>query len=154
MVQKTPTLVGGVDGYESIFGHDFEIPSFNLYLFFNKNAPIVPLFAPRFSCYFLEKRMNSVQKNDFFSFFCTESAYFGCKITPSMCNLFARWFFYLFSVFSILSILVSLNCPPVFQKQMQRYEIIPYWHKNTSSNFLILPIFTPLNFLIFPILPL
>lgn len=96
MVQKTPTLVGGVDGYESIFGHDFEIPSFSLYLFFNKNAPIVPLFAPRFSCYFLEKSKNSVQKNDFFSFFCTESAYLGCKITPLKCNLFARWFFYLY----------------------------------------------------------
>ena len=35
---------------------------------------------------------------------------FCCKITPSKCNFFARWFLYIFfSVFSIHSILVSLN---------------------------------------------
>ena len=68
--------------------------------------------------------------------------FFGCKITPSMCNLFARWFFYLFfSVFySLYSGFLKL-VNPFFQKQLQRYEIIPHLHKNIISNFLIFPIF-------------
>ena len=63
---------------------------------------------------------------------------FGCKITPSMCNLFARWFFYLFfSVFySLYSGFIKM-AHPFFQKQLQRYEIIPHLHKNIISNFLI-----------------
>ena len=67
---------------------------------------------------------------------------FGCKITPSKCNLFARWFFYLFfSVFySLYSGFLKL-VNPFFQKQLQRYEIIPHLHKNIISNFLIFPFF-------------
>ena len=59
-----------------------------------------------------------------------------------MCNLFARWFFYLFfSVFySLYSGFLKL-VNPFFQKQLQRYEIIPHLHKNIISNFLIFPIF-------------
>ena len=39
--------------------------------------------------------------------------FFGCKITPSMCNLFARWIFYLFfSVFySLYSGFIKLVNP-------------------------------------------
>ena len=36
---KTSTLAGGVDGYESAFGHEFEIPFYSQYLFSYKKAP-------------------------------------------------------------------------------------------------------------------
>ena len=47
-----------------------------------------------------------------------------CKITPLMCNLFARWFFYLFfSVFySLYSVFIKL-VNPFFQLLLQQIFI-------------------------------
>ena len=65
----------------------------------------------------------------------------AAKLHPRSAIFLRGSFSIYFSVFSIHSILVSLNCSPFFQKQLQRYEIIPHLHKNIISNFLIFPIF-------------
>ena len=124
-----------------------------LFTFSTKRYPKSASFFVSLFMALLEIRKNSVQINDFFSFFCTESAYFGCEITPSKCNLFARWFFYLF--FSVFYSLYSgfIKLLTILSKAVakirnnssfaQKYYIkLPYFPNFPTTNFLIFPIST------------
>lgn len=102
MAQKNTTYIVGVGILVLTTSPGLDKKSLDTsYIFFSTMIHLksVTFALSPYSFYFVIIE-NSVQTNDFFSFFCTESVYFGCKITPSKCNLFARWFFYLiFSVF-------------------------------------------------------